>query len=97
MRKKTSILFFVAVKISNSPRWFLINQRGELSTIFLSFQSRKKIPVAVKVLHKNSSSEAQRLLLSEAAIMGQFYHENVVKLCGVVTDNSPVSRLSKLF
>lgn len=47
------------------------------------------VPVAVKVL-KDQRTEAKRTLLQEAALMGQFYHRNVVKLCGVVTEDEPV-------
>ena len=48
--------------------------------------------MAIKVL-KDKREDAKRTLLQEAALMGQFNHPNVVKLCGVVTEDEPVSRL----
>ena len=47
--------------------------------------------VAVKTL-TNTASEMDRVkFLQEAAIMGQFYHPNIVRLHGVVTVGNPVS------
>ena len=47
--------------------------------------------VAVKAL-KSGASETDRVkFLQEAAIMGQFYHPNIVRLHGVVTVGEPVS------
>ena len=46
--------------------------------------------VAVKIL-THTASEAERVkFLQEAAIMGQFYHPNIVRLHGVVTVGDPV-------
>ena len=46
--------------------------------------------VAVKIL-TNTASEVERVkFLQEAAIMGQFYHPNIVRLHGVVTVGDPV-------
>ena len=51
------------------------------------------LTVALKTL-KSSASEEERLkLLQEAAIMGQFIHSHIVRLCGVVTLSEPVSIL----
>ena len=55
-----------------------------------SVQGSSSVPVAIKVL-KDKREEARRTLLQEAALMGQFCHKNVVKLCGVVTEGEPVS------
>ena len=49
--------------------------------------------VAVKML-KEDATEAEKVrFLQEAAINGQFWHPNVVKLMGVVTIGEPVSRI----
>ncbi|XP_065193031.1 uncharacterized protein LOC135824228 [Sycon ciliatum] len=53
------------------------------------------VPVAVKIL-KVSSVEAKKTLLQEAALMGQFYHSNVVRLVGVVTQSDPVMVILEL-
>ena len=48
------------------------------------------VNVAIKTV-KNTTEEERVKLLQEAAIMGQFAHENVVRLHGVVTVGEPVS------
>ena len=51
------------------------------------------VEVAVKQL-KLGATEVDRVkFLQEAAIMGQFYHPNVVQLHGVITRDDPVSQL----
>ena len=47
--------------------------------------------VAVKMLKEDSPEEDTVKFLQEAAIHGQFWHPNVVKLMGVVTVGEPVS------
>ena len=49
--------------------------------------------VAVKMLKEGSPEEDTVKFLQEAAIHGQFWHPNVVKLMGVVTVGEPVSGL----
>ena len=46
---------------------------------------------AVKKLHEGSSEVDRVKFLQEAAIMGQFFHPNIVQLYGVVTMGEPVS------
>uniref|UniRef100_A0A914Q045 receptor protein-tyrosine kinase n=1 Tax=Panagrolaimus davidi TaxID=227884 RepID=A0A914Q045_9BILA len=46
--------------------------------------------VAVKTLLPGSSEKAKADFLTEASIMGQFDHENVIHLIGVVTKSEPV-------
>ena len=47
--------------------------------------------VAVKALNKGTSEGEKVKFLQEAAIMGQFFHPNIIKLHGVVTMENPVS------
>ena len=47
--------------------------------------------IAVKTLRAELSEEEKVRFLQEAAIMGQFFHPNVIKLYGVVTVGDPVS------
>lgn len=47
--------------------------------------------VAVKVLKSRCEAQDKVRFLQEAAIMGQFNHENIVKMHGVVTVGEPVS------
>ena len=50
-----------------------------------------KLEVAVKTLKEGSNEEDKVKFLQEAAIMGQFFHPNVVKLYGIITEGEPVS------
>ena len=47
--------------------------------------------VAVKTLKPGSSENDRVRFLQEAAIMGQFNHQHVMRLYGVVTVGDPVS------
>ena len=51
--------------------------------------------VAVKILKEGSSEEDKVKFLQEAAINGQFWHPNIVRLMGVVTVGEPVSRMTR--
>lgn len=46
--------------------------------------------VAIKTLKTGYTEKQRRDFLSEASIMGQFDHPNVIHLEGVVTKSSPV-------
>ena len=46
--------------------------------------------VAVKALKREATELSRIKFLQEAAIMGQFYHPNIVRLHGVVTVGDPV-------
>lgn len=59
-----------------------------LSYVHLLFQQQI---VAVKTLLPGSNPKAKVDFLAEASIMGQFEHENVIRLIGVVTKTEPVS------
>ena len=48
--------------------------------------------VAVKTLRVDLPEKEKVKFLQEAAIIGQFFHPNVVKLYGVVTVGEPVSQ-----
>ncbi|XP_066028543.1 ephrin type-B receptor 3-like [Pocillopora verrucosa] len=51
--------------------------------------------VAVKVLRPGSSEKNQKDFLSEASLMGQFDHPNVIRLVGVVTRSRPTMILTE--
>ena len=64
-------------------------QFGTVSKGVWMYQNESR-EVAVKVL-KSGATEMNRVkFLQEAAIMGQFYHPNIVRLHGVVTVGDPV-------
>ena len=50
--------------------------------------------MAVKILKEEFSEVDKVKFLQEAAINGQFWHPNVVKLMGVVTVGEPVSAMA---
>ena len=52
--------------------------------------------VAVKMLKEDASETEKVRFLQEAAINGQFWHPNVIKLMGVVTIGEPVSNLIQI-
>ena len=49
-----------------------------------------KMAVAVKVMKPSIAVGSKVRFLQEAAVMGQFFHPNVIKLHGVVTVGEPV-------
>ena len=48
------------------------------------------VTVAIKTLKPGTSEKARVDFLTEASIMGQFQHPNVIFLQGVVTKSNPV-------
>ena len=52
----------------------------------------ESMEVAVKALIRGATELSRVKFLQEAAIMGQFYHPNIVRLHGVVTVGDPVNR-----
>ncbi|KAL0201227.1 hypothetical protein M9458_004414, partial [Cirrhinus mrigala] len=51
----------------------------------LKLPSKREIYVAIKSLKAGYSEKQRRDFLSEASIMGQFDHPNIIRLEGVVT------------
>lgn len=51
---------------------------------------KREYTVAIKTLKAGYTDEQRREFLSEASIMGQFEHPNVIRLEGVVTKSRPV-------
>ena len=76
----TSCLFGVSV-----PGEF-----GEVCSGHLKLPGKREIFVAIKTLKSGYTEKQRRDFLSEASIMGQFDHPNVIHLEGVVTKSTPV-------
>nr|XP_033777968.1 ephrin type-A receptor 8 isoform X5 [Geotrypetes seraphini] len=58
---------------------------GEVCYGRLKLPSKREIPVAIKTLKAGYTEKQRRDFLSEASIMAQFDHPNVIRLEGVVT------------
>lgn len=56
----------------------------------LKLPGKREIFVAIKTLKSGYTEKQRRDFLSEASIMGQFDHPNVIHLEGVVTKSTPV-------
>jgi len=63
---------------------------GDVCRGRLSQQERQDMLVAIKTLKPGSSDKSRTDFLTEASIMGQFEHPNVIFLQGVVTKATPI-------
>ncbi|MGH0175123.1 UNVERIFIED_CONTAM: hypothetical protein FKN15_069966 [Acipenser sinensis] len=63
---------------------------GEVCSGRLKLPSKREISVAIKTLKAGYTENQRRDFLSEASIMGQFEHPNIIRLEGVVTRSKPV-------
>ncbi|XP_053186322.1 ephrin type-A receptor 4-A-like isoform X1 [Scomber japonicus] len=63
---------------------------GEVCSGRLHMQGKREIYVAIKSLKAGFSDKQRRDFLSEASIMGQFDHPNIIRLEGVVTRCKPL-------
>ena len=63
---------------------------GDVCRGNLKLTTRPEMLVAIKTLKPGSSDKARVDFLTEASIMGQFEHPNVIYLQGVVTKSNPV-------
>ncbi|XP_029434051.1 ephrin type-A receptor 3 isoform X2 [Rhinatrema bivittatum] len=63
---------------------------GEVCSGRLKLPSKKEISMAIKTLKVGYTEKQRRDFLSEASIMGQFDHPNIIRLEGVVTKSKPV-------
>ncbi|PIO40536.1 Ephrin type-B receptor 4 [Aquarana catesbeiana] len=63
---------------------------GEVCRGRLKVPGKKENYVAIKTLKGGYTERQRREFLSEASIMGQFHHPNIIHLEGVITNNCPV-------
>nr|XP_061808293.1 ephrin type-A receptor 7-like isoform X1 [Nerophis lumbriciformis] len=61
---------------------------GEVCRGCLKLPSKRELPVAIKTLRAGCSEKQRRSFLSEAGILGQFDHSNIIRLEGVVTSGN---------
>ncbi|XP_037538226.1 ephrin type-A receptor 4-A [Nematolebias whitei] len=67
-----------------------IGEFGEVCSGRLRVQGKREIYVAIKSLKAGYSDKQRRDFLSEASIMGQFDHPNIIRLEGVITRCKPL-------
>ncbi|TKS88202.1 Ephrin type-A receptor 7 [Collichthys lucidus] len=58
---------------------------GEVCRGCLKLPSKRELPVAIKTLRAGCSDKQRRSFFSEAGILGQFDHSNIIRLEGVIT------------
>lgn len=63
---------------------------GEVCSGNLRLPGKREFLVAIKTLKSGYTEKQRRDFLSEASIMGQFDHPNIIHLEGVVTKSCPV-------
>ncbi|XP_004630549.1 ephrin type-B receptor 4 isoform X2 [Octodon degus] len=68
---------------------------GEVCRGRLKAPGKKENCVAIKTLKGGYTERQRREFLSEASIMGQFEHPNIIRLEGVVTNSVPVMILTE--
>uniref|UniRef100_H3C4I8 Tyrosine-protein kinase n=1 Tax=Tetraodon nigroviridis TaxID=99883 RepID=H3C4I8_TETNG len=64
--------------------------KGNFGEVFKGTLQRDKTPVAVKTCKEDLPSELKIRFLSEARILKQYDHPNIVKLIGVCTQRQPI-------
>lgn len=65
--------------------FFVAGEFGEVYRGILKAPGRKEVAVAIKTLKPGYTEKQRQDFLSEASIMGQFSHQNIIRLEGVVT------------
>ncbi|KAK3734269.1 hypothetical protein QZH41_008856 [Actinostola sp. cb2023] len=63
---------------------------GHFGDVMKGMLKPENIPVAVKACKENVSELVKQKFLSEAAILKQYDHPNIVKLIGICSDREPV-------
>lgn len=81
---------FVLYLFSNSTHdddddAFPAGEFGEVYRGILKASGKKELAVAIKTLKPGYTEKQRQDFLSEASIMGQFCHQNIIRLEGVVT------------
>ncbi|CAG5890051.1 unnamed protein product [Menidia menidia] len=69
---------------------------GEVCRGCLKLPSKRELPVAIKTLRAGCSDKQRRHFLSEAGILGQFDHANIVRLEGVITTGNTMMIIGQL-
>lgn len=76
-------------------RVFAAGEFGEVCRGRLKIPGKKENYVAIKTLKGGYTDKQRRDFLSEASIMGQFQHPNIIHLEGIITASCPVMILTE--
>lgn len=88
--KKKKIKSLSPVAVVQTRRLIDAGEFGEVCSGNLRLPGKREMFVAIKTLKTGYTEKQRRDFLSEASIMGQFDHPNVIRMEGVVTKSSPV-------
>ncbi|XP_068423082.1 tyrosine-protein kinase Fer isoform X2 [Clinocottus analis] len=95
--KKSGVVLLNAVV--KDKKWILNHEdvvlgellgKGNFGEVFIGTLQRDKTPVAVKTCKEDLPPELKIRFLSEARILKQYDHPNIVKLIGVCTQRQPI-------
>ncbi|XP_013886728.1 tyrosine-protein kinase Fer [Austrofundulus limnaeus] len=95
--KKSGVILLNPV--AKDKKWILNHEdvvlgellgKGNFGEVFKGTLQRDKIPVAVKTCKEDLPPELKIRFLSEARILKQYDHPNIVKLIGVCTQRQPI-------
>lgn len=86
---KVNILHFKFFNLIKNHVYPVSGEFGEVCSGNLRLPGKREILVAIKTLKSGYTDRQRRDFLSEASIMGQFDHPNIIRLEGVVTKSSP--------
>uniref|UniRef100_A0A3Q1GD97 receptor protein-tyrosine kinase n=1 Tax=Acanthochromis polyacanthus TaxID=80966 RepID=A0A3Q1GD97_9TELE len=73
----------------NKQKVIGVGEFGEVFRGVMKTPGKGEVPVAIKTLKPGYSEKQRQDFLSEASIMGQFSHPNIIRLEGVVTKFKP--------
>lgn len=94
---KAQLMFRLCVRVNLI--FFICHVRagefGEVCRGRLRVPGKKENYVAIKTLKGGYTDKQRRDFLSEASIMGQFQHPNIIHLEGVITASCPVMILTE--
>lgn len=86
----------VKTMVKNLVLYFaILGEFGEVCRGRLRIPGKKENYVAIKTLKGGYTDKQRRDFLSEASIMGQFQHPNIIHLEGIITASCPVMILTE--
>lgn len=97
MQFSIRVLVYHRSTFFNPAVCFFPGEFGEVCSGRLKMPGKREICVAIKTLKAGYTDKQRRDFLSEASIMGQFDHPNIIHLEGVVTKCRSSTQFCSLF